>query len=364
MKIKEITDYLESLAPLSSQESYDNCGLLVGDASAEVTNALLTLDCTEAIVEEAERKGCNLIIAHHPIVFKGLKKLNGKNYVERTILSAIRKNIAIYAIHTNLDNYRFGVNHEIAERIGLTNVRILQPKTEVLSKLAVYCPTTHVNKVAQALFEAGAGRIGNYSECSFEVEGTGAFKPEEGSNPVIGQQGTREQLAETKLEVLCSNHHLNAIVSAMLSAHPYEEVAYDLVPLNNLNSYEGSGMIGSLAQPMPSTDFLQLLKDRFHTGCIRHTALVRDNIQTVAFCGGSGSFLLPQAIRQKADIYITGDFKYHEFFDAENHLIIADIGHYESEQFTPNLLNRILKKKFINFAPHLSEVSTNPINYF
>ena len=364
MKIKEITSYLESLAPLSSQESYDNCGLLVGDYNTEITNALLTLDCTEEIIEEAREKGCNLIIAHHPILFKGLKKINGKNYVERTIIKAIQHDIAIYAIHTNLDNYRFGVNHEIAERIGLTNVRILQPKAAVLHKIIVFCPTANAQDVADALFAAGAGNIGNYAECSFEATGTGAFKPGEGSQPVIGVEGTREQVAETKLEVICPNHLLSHAVSAMCAAHPYEEVAYDLIPLSNVNNYEGAGMIGELPNPIKTEDFLAELKDTFNAGCIRHTALIKPMIKSVAFCGGSGSFLLSSAISQKADIYITGDFKYHEFFDAENRIIIADIGHYESEQFTPNLLNRILKKKFINFAPHLSEVSTNPINYF
>lgn len=364
MKIKEITSYLESLAPLSSQESYDNCGLLVGDFNTEVTNALLTLDCTEEIIDEAKKKGCNLIIAHHPIIFKGLSKLNGKNYVERTVIKAIQNNIAIYAIHTNLDNYRFGVNHEIAERIGLTNVRILEPKSNVLHKLVVHCPTENAAQLTNALFEAGAGDIGNYSECSFETTGTGAFKPNEYSHPVIGTQGIREQVNETKIEVLCSIHALNKVVTAMKAAHPYEEVAYDLIPLTNKNSYEGAGMIGELETPITTIEFLEHIKRTFNTGCIRHTALIKPIIKTVAFCGGAGSFLLSNAIGQKADVYITGDFKYHEFFDAENNIIIADIGHFESEQFTPNLLNRVLKKKFINFAPHLSEVSTNPINYF
>jgi len=364
MKIKEVTSYLETLAPLSSQESYDNSGLLVGDENSELTNALLTLDCTEEIIYEAKEKGCNLIIAHHPIIFKGLKKLNGKNYVERTIIKAIQNNIAIYAIHTNLDNYRFGVNHEIATRLGLINTRILQPKSDVLHKLVVLCPNDFAEQVAQALFDAGAGKIGNYSECSYESLGTGAFKPNKNSNPTIGTIGEREKVAETKLEIICSSHSLNQVVSAMQAAHPYEEVAYDLIPLQNKNNYEGAGMIAELETPIKTVDFLKQLKQTFKTECIRHTELVKPTIQTVAFCGGSGSFLLSSAIGQKADIYITGDFKYHEFFDADKNIVIADIGHYESEQFTPNLLNRILKKKFINFAPHLSEISTNPINYF
>ncbi|MDX1653443.1 MAG: Nif3-like dinuclear metal center hexameric protein [Brumimicrobium sp.] len=363
LKIKDITRYLESLAPLSSQESYDNSGLLVGDSSQKVKGILLTLDCTEDIVEEAIRKNLNLIVAHHPIVFKGLKKINGKNYVERTVIKAIKNDVAIYAIHTNLDNYRWGVNFEIGKRIGLKNMSVLQPKVNTLKKLIVFCPSEDKDKVLKAMFGAGAGNIGNYSACSFETEGTGAFLPEEHANPAKGSIGKRESVDEMRLEVIFS-HAESAIIEAMKSAHPYEEPAYDIVPLGNENAYEGSGMIGELEKPVETRTFLSDLKKTFGCGVIRHTSLVNKTIRKVAFCGGSGSFLLPQAKAAGADIFITGDFKYHEFFDAEEKIIIADIGHYESEQFTPHLIHDVLKKKFINFAVHLSEVNTNPINYF
>ena len=361
--IKDITSYLESLAPVSSQESYDNCGLIVGDQNNAVTNALLTLDCTEQVVDEAIESGTNLIIAHHPIVFKGLKKITGKNYVERTILKAIKNDIAIYAIHTNLDNYIDGVNAEIGQRLGLENLKILAPKKQALHKIVVFVPSEAGEKVAQAMFDAGAGTIGNYSECSFEIEGTGYFKPSTQANPAIGKSGERASVSEKRIEVICSPHQTTAVLSAMKSAHPYEEVAHDVYELWNENQYEGAGMYGELPQPMESKTFLNKVKTTFNCGCIRHTDLVKKEIKRVAFCGGSGSFLLPQAKRVKADIYLTGDFKYHEFFDAENDIIIADIGHYESEQFTPNLIHAVLKKKFINFAVRLSKVSTNPINY-
>ncbi|MCH2230670.1 MAG: Nif3-like dinuclear metal center hexameric protein [Crocinitomicaceae bacterium] len=363
MKIKEITGYLETLAPLSSQESYDNCGLLVGDSNTEVTEVLISLDCIEATVEEAIDIGCNLIIAHHPIIFGGLKKLNGKNYIERTVIKAIKHDIAIYAIHTNLDNYQFGVNHEIGSRLGLQNLRVLAPKRNVLSKLVCFCPEESSSLVMDAMFNAGAGNIGNYSNCSFVSKGVGSFKPEKNSNPVVGEIGEVSSGLENRLEVLVSNHLSYAVVSAMKKAHPYEEVAYELYPISNENQNEGSGMVGELKPPMELKEFLEMVKDKFNCGGIRYTNSIGKMVERVAFCGGSGSFLLSNAKRVRADVFITGDFKYHEFFDAESEIVIADIGHFESEQYTSMLLKRVLMKKFTKFAVHLTEVNTNPINY-
>lgn len=364
MQIKAITSFLENYAPLGSQASFDNCGLLVGDANAEVQSVLVCLDCTEEILEEAIELGANLIIAHHPLIFKGIKKLNGKNYVERTIIKAIKNDLAIYAIHTNLDHSIKGVNAEIARRLGVENPRILLPNENVLSKLVVFTPADYVRNVETAMFHAGAGNIGNYSECNFVSEGIGAFKPMEGADPFEGKVGSRTKTEETKIEVLVSDHVLPAVIRAMIDAHPYEEVAHDIIPLKNRNQEEGSGMIGELKNPMDALTFLAQLKQTFHCGIIRHTELTGKTIRTVAFCGGSGSFLLPQALQQKADIYITADYKYHEFFDADGQLIIADIGHYESEQFTTNLIVEVLTKNFAKFAVHNTRVNTNPINYF
>lgn len=363
MKIKEITDYLESLAPKSSQESYDNSGLLVGDPSIEVTSALVCLDSIEEVVDEAIAKGSNLIIAHHPIIFSGLKSLTGKTYIERTIIKCIQHNIALYAIHTNLDNYQFGVNFEIGTRLGLENLRILAPKSGVLKKLTVFVPEENATALANALFEAGAGAIGNYSECSFSSVGVGTFKPNESAMPFSGEIGKRANKIEEKLEVIVSAHDVSNVLATMKKNHPYEEIAYDLLSLDNKNSYEGSGMIGELPEAIKTIDFLKSLKKTFNCGVIRYTKNGKSSIRKVAFCGGSGKFLLETAKRNDADIFISADFKYHEFFDAENDLIIADIGHYESEQFTINLLERILKKKFPNFAVHLTGINTNPINY-
>ncbi|MFT4603120.1 MAG: dinuclear metal center YbgI/SA1388 family protein, partial [Arenicella sp.] len=324
MKIKEVTHYLESLAPLSSQESYDNSGLIVGNKDTEITNTLISLDCTEAIIDEAISRGCNLIVSHHPIVFKGLKTFTGNNYVERTVIKAIKNDIAIYAIHTNLDNYKLGVNHKIGSLLGIKEPRILSPSKKTLIKLVTFVPFLHIEAVKEAIFKAGSGQVGNYSECSFVNDGTGTFKAGDSANPHLGSIGVRENAEEKRLEVLVSSHKISAVVSALKEAHPYEEVALDLIPIMNKNSDEGSGMIGELENEVTEVDFLRMLKDKFKCHTIRHTELINKPIKTIAWCGGAGSFLLGSAKSQKADIFITGDFKYHEFFDAENQLVIAD----------------------------------------
>lgn len=364
MKIGEIIQILESVAPLSTQESYDNSGLIVGDKSTEITGTLISLDCTEDIVDEAIEKGCNLIISHHPIVFKGLKKFNGKNYVERVVIKAIQNGIALYAIHTNLDNYQLGVNKMIGSKLGIEQTRILSAKENQLEKIVTYVPTEHLLQVQNALFNAGAGNIGDYSDCSFSSEGTGTYKGNEDSNPAYGEKGKRHYEAEHKLEVLVEKNKTHSAIQALLSAHPYEEVAYDVLILNNKHPYLGSGMIGELDEAVPVVEFLERLKKQFNCGVIRHTELCKTTIKKVAWCGGSGSFLLSAAKSQNADIFITADFKYHEFFDAENQIIIADIGHYESEQFTIELIRDIITKKIPTFAPCLTEHNTNPVKYF
>ena len=364
MKVSEVIQYLEELAPKSSQESYDNCGLLVGDKNTVITSVLTCLDCTEEVVEEAILKGSNLIIAHHPVIFKGLKSLTGANYIERTILACIKNNIVLYAIHTNLDNYSKGVNFEIGQRLGLKNLKVLAPKNGVLYKLSVFVPQEYLSTLNNALFEAGAGKIGNYEECHFNTIGTGTFKPVNDAKSFSGKLNELSEAPEVKAEYLVSAHLLQKVLKAMKDSHPYEEVAYDIILLANENENEGSGMIGELDSEKDEFEFLTQLKDIFQCGSIRHTAFLNKKIKKVAFCGGSGSFLLNQAKRSKADIYITGDFKYHEFFDAENQILIADIGHYESEQYTSDLIADILKKKFTTFAVHKTVINTNPINYF
>lgn len=363
MKIKEITNYLESIAPLAYQESYDNSGLIVGNKNDEVKGVLVCLDSTEEIVEEAIEKGCNLIVAHHPIVFGGLKKITGKNYVERTIIKAIKNDIAIYAIHTNLDNVIEGVNGKIAEKLGLTNTKVLSPKIGMLKKLITYVPLEAKDKLINALFEAGAGKIGNYSECSFSSNGVGSYLANEKATPYKGELLKRHIEAEEKIEVIYPKNIEANLVLSLEAAHPYEEVAYDLVSISNTSDRVGAGIIGELKEEVDALEFLKNLKTTMKTNCVRHTKTLGNKIKTVAVCGGAGSFLLKSAIGQQADVFITGDFKYHEFFDAEDHLIIADIGHFESEQFTIELLVSILKEKFTTFAVRLTEKETNPIQY-
>ncbi len=356
---------LEDFAPLAYQESYDNSGLQVGSPDDEVKGVLLTLDVTEAVVAEAMEKGCNMIVAHHPLIFNGIKRITGQHYTERIIKTAIRHDIHIYAAHTNMDNVRNGVNHVIAGQLGLINTSVLAPQTCNLLRLYTYVPEPDAGKVRDALFAAGAGHIGDYKECSFNTAGTGTFRPGANTNPVIGQaNGPREWVNEVKVEVLLPSHIKNRVLHALKNNHPYEEVAYELIALQNINQETGAGMVGYLPAPMEAAAFLKHLKERMNCSCIRHTALPAGPIHKVAVCGGSGSFLLKDAIRSGADVFITGDFKYHQFFDADNRIMIADIGHYESEQFTVRIFADILKKKFLNFAPLLSTISTNPINYY
>lgn len=364
MKLYEITNYLESIAPLALQESYDNCGLITGNLQMDIFSAIITLDCTEEVVDEAISLNANLIVAHHPIVFSGLKKITGKNYVERVIIKAIQNNIAIYAIHTNLDNVQHGVNAEICKRLGLQNCTILSPKSATLRKLVTFIPTQNFEQVTQAVFAAGAGNIGNYSETGFSVEGIGTFKGNKSANPAIGQIGVKEQVNEKRFETIFPAYLETTIIQALLKAHPYEEVAYDIFPLTNTLQQVGSGMVGILPTPILEQELLQLLKEKMKVQCIRHTKLLNKKINKIAVCGGSGSFLLNSAIAAGANFYITADFKYHEFFDAENKIVIADIGHYESEQFTKDLLFAFLNEKFPTFALHLSRINTNPVNYF
>lgn len=363
-QIKEITQALEKWAPLPYQESYDNAGLLVGSLSTDVSGVLISLDVTEEVVEEAIQRGCNLIVAHHPIVFEGLKRFNGNNYVERTVIKAIQNNVAIYATHTNLDHVSTGVNKMIAERLGLVNFRILAPKSQILKKLTFFVPTSHTKSVLNSLFEVGAGEIGNYKNCSFRSEGWGTFLPDGDANPAIGKVGKLEEVTEHRAEVMFPSHLQNQILHALRKAHPYEEVAYYLHLLENENQEVGAGAVGELPVAMPVQDFLRHLKNSMNASVVKHTAPAGAEIKTVALCGGAGSFLLSNAKRAKADVYITADYKYHEFFDAENDIMICDIGHYESEVFTKDLLYKYLSGNFSNFALCLSEVNTNPVRYF
>jgi dinuclear metal center YbgI/SA1388 family protein len=363
-KIKEVTVFLQSLAPIQLQEDYDNAGLIVGNEDEDISGVIICLDCIESIVDEAININANLIIAHHPIVFKGLKKFNGSNYVEKTIIKAIKNNIAIYAIHTNLDNVYKGVNDKIAEKIQLINRTILSPKSQMLRKISFYIPETHVEKTCLAMHEAGAGNIGEYGECSFRSKGVGTFVPSEKSNPFSGQAKEKSFEEEIKVEMLIPTHATSKILAAMKKNHPYEEVAYFITEIINENQEIGAGMMGELEKPMKTRDFLDFLKDKMELKTIKHSALLQETVKKIALCGGSGSFLTKQAIHKGADVYITADVKYHEFFDSDNKIVLIDIGHFESEKYTIELLYDLISNKFSNFALHSTSVETNPVNFY
>ena len=364
MIIQEIIDVLEAYAPPGLQEEFDNSGLLVGDAGRECTGVLCTLDATEAVIREAASTGCNLVVTYHPIIFKGLKRITGKSYVERAVTGAIRGDIAIYAIHTNLDNVAGGVNGKIAALLSLQDLRPLEEKPGLLRKLFVFVPSTHADGVRQALFSAGAGDIGKYADCSFNTEGTGTYKAGEGANPFAGRIGQFHEEPEVRIEVVFPLYRQNAVLKAMKAVHPYEEIAYDLVSLENTHPSIGSGWIGTLSEPLSETAFLERIKNIFNLTVIRHSPLLSRPVRRVAVCGGAGSFLTARALGAGADWLVTADIKYHEFFAAEDRIVLADIGHFESEQFTVNLLHDILREKFSTFAVLYSKIRTNPVHYF
>lgn len=362
--IKDVLRSLETLANPALQESYDNSGLIAGDREAECKGILVSLDVTEAIVQEAVDKKCNLIVTHHPIVFKGLKKLTGSNYVERTIINAIKNDVAIYAIHTNLDNVLHGVNGKVASLFELENTRVLLEKRNTLKKIVTFVPESHVEAVRLAMFDSGAGTIGLYDQCSFNIQGTGTFRPMEGADPFSGTPGERFSGDEVRVELIYPFYLERQLVANLKKAHPYEEVAYYINELTNTEKETGSGIIGNLKVEVDESAFLAMVKQKLGAGVLRHTSFLNKPIKKVAFCGGAGFFLLPVAIAAGADVFVTSDIKYHEFFDADGKILLVDAGHFETEQYTIELLAEYLQNKFANFAVLKTEQKTNPVRYF
>jgi dinuclear metal center YbgI/SA1388 family protein len=364
MKIADITRYLEELAPLAYQEEYDNCGLLIGDGQADLTKALLCLDVDAGVMDEAVSLGCNLVIAHHPFIFKGLKKLVPGRIETRVIETAIRHGIAVYAMHTNLDNRLEGLNALLLSRLGVVRHRILRPMENLLSKLVVFCPHARAGAVRDAMFAAGAGVIGNYDSCSFNLAGDGTFRALEGANPFVGEKNSLHSEPETRIEVILPRHGADRVVAAMLAAHPYEEVAYDLYPLSNRHARVGAGLIGELDEPVGEREFLGRVREELRVPVIRHSAWTGRPVSSVAVCSGSGAFLVADALRAGAGVYLTADLKYHDFSGFGNRMLLADIGHYESEIWVKEWLHAALIEKFPTFAFLISESGTNPVNYF
>ena len=360
--IYQVIEYLEKIAPVCYQESYDNSGLLVGNSDNFLKKGLICLDITPSVLDEAITNGCNLIISHHPLIFNPLKKITGRSLCENIIIKAIKNDIAIYAIHTNFDNILCGVNQRFAENLDLKNTRILKPSQNNLYKLVTYIPHEHAEQVRDELFKVGAGTIGNYTSCSYNVEGYGTFKAGENANPFVGNKNQLHKENEIRTEVIFPIHLKKQLINALIQNHPYEEPAYDIIPIANTNPLVGSGMIGELQTPINEQEFMKFMKKQLHLSCIKHSKFTSKNIKTVALCGGSGSFLIEEAIKQKADIFISSELKYNHFIDYAHTILLADIGHFESEIQTKSLLFEILIKKFSNFAVSLTE--ENPVLYF
>jgi len=361
--VADLARALERTAPLAYQESYDNAGLQCGDPQAEISGVLIALDCTPAVIDEALARGCNVVLVHHPVIFRPLKRLTGASEVEQTIIKAIKNDVAIYAAHTNLDNVRHGVNRKLADKLGLTNLRILDPKSGTLGKLVTYASPAYSDAVLQALYAAGAGHVGDYSECSFRSDGLGTYTPGAGTTPFQGAPGQPETTAEQRLEVLLPLHLQGRVLQALRQAHPYEEVAYELIKLENSHQDVGAGMVGELAEPLSPADFRQRLREALLVPVVKHTEFARP-IRTVALCGGAGSFLIGRARAAGADAFVTGDLKYHEYFGAEGQLMLCDVGHFESEQFTGEIFQDLLSANFgSTFAVLIAQTLTNPVRY-
>lgn len=362
MKIKEIIDALETFAPLPLQDSYDNAGLQVGLTETEATGALLCLDVTEAIIKEAVALGYNLVISHHPLIFKGYKSISGKDYIERCIIEAIKNDIVIYSMHTNLDNAMNGVSFKIAQKIGLQNVKVLEPISDKLLKLVTFVPTEQATEVRKALFESGCGNIGNYDSCSYNLKGEGTFRANEGAKPFCGEVGQEHTEEEVRIETILPDFIKNSVTKALIKAHPYEEPAFDFYSVKNVWNQMGAGVIGELDEPMSELEFLKEIKKTFEVGCLKHNRLTGRLIQKVAICGGAGSFLIPKAVG-KADVFITGEVKYHDYFNYNDSILVAEIGHYESEQYTKEIFYSIIKEAFPSLEVTISKINTNPIKY-
>lgn len=363
MKIKEILSVIEHLAPLPLQESFDNSGVQVGDVNQDAKSVLVCIDVTEDVMTEAIRLGCNLVISHHPLAFRSFKSLTGKTYVERCMIQACKHDIVVYAAHTNLDNAFGGVNYELARILNLEQVKILAPQKKMLTKLVTFVPQSHAESVRAVLFNAGAGNIGNYDACSFNVLGEGTFRAGENTHPFVGEKGALHIEAEVRIEVILPVYKQNDVLNALLAIHPYEEPAYDFYMLENSWAHAGSGIVGTLPEPMEEEDFLYHLKDTLGLSNIQHSPYLGKQIHEVALCGGAGAFLIPQAIGYGADIFITGEAKYNDFYDVENKILLATVGHYESEVCTKNIFYNLLSEKFPDLELNLSQFDENPVKY-
>lgn len=364
MTIGHIISVLEAFAPVALQESYDNCGLILGSALDECRGALLTVDCTEAVVDEAIARDCNLIIAHHPLIFKGIRRLNGRTDQERTVLKAVRNNIAVYACHTCLDSAPGGVSQRMAGMLGLESVAPLEQPQGKLLKLTAYVPEADADSLRLALADAGAGEIGNYDFCSYTVNGIGRFRAKSGANPYVGEIGEIHSENEECVQVVLPAWRRGAVERALLQTHPYEEPAYEFITLDNAPVMTGLGAVGILTEPVTPAQLVAKVKETFGSPVARCSAYPSDSqIRRVAVCGGSGASLIGRAIAAGAQSIVTSDVKYHDFVDYAGDILIIDIGHHESENCAKSIFFDIISEKFPKFALWYAKADVNPINY-
>ncbi len=367
MKVNDIHSILAAWAPKEIAWERDNVGLQVGDPEANVRGVLVCLDCTEQVILEARKQKADLIVSHHPLLFRAPKSITTADETGRAIRALIENKTNLYSAHTNLDFTAGGTSFAIAEALRLKNVEFLRKSYEVDKKIVTFVPRLHTQKVRNAMAEAGAGIIGNYDYCSFGIAGTGSFRGNSAANPAIGTKGKLESAEEIRLEMIGKQWNTEKIVKAMIAAHPYETVAYDIYPLQNASTEFGMGIIGTLKQPMGLSSFLQLVKKQLNARVLRRTTALNNVVQRIAACGGAGGELVDTAIAQHADVFITADVRYHDFHHATGKITLIDAGHFETEHPVVNAvvrkLNTEIRKLGQRIPVRAAKTSTNPIYY-
>jgi len=359
MKIKEVISFLENKFPLSWQEDFDNSGIQCGDKERDITGVVVCFDMSEVVIEEAISKGANMVVSHHPIIYRDvIKRIEPTNRVGKILCKALENKILLYSMHTNIDSGKAGGNSLFAQKLELQKLSVLSPKENEFCKLVVFVPSENSVFLRDALFKAGCGNIGNYSHCSFSCEGIGSFKPLADANPHIGQHNRIERVEEERIEMIFSKIKKRQIVEALYQHHPYEEPAFDIFALENTNKDIGLGRVGFLPQPMVAADFIHYVKQKLNVELVRFSGNSKAEISKVAVCGGGGASHIKDALTAGADAYITGDLKYHDFFIPENKMLLVDIGHFEGEHFIREIITSLLKEKFKNFSTYFTEVES------
>ena len=365
MTIKDVTTFLEQKFPLYLQEDFDNCGVQCGDVRQEISGAMVCFEMSEQVIDEAIDKGCNLVISHHPLMLKrGICKIVPTDRVGAMICKALAHNMVLYSMHTNIDSGEGGGNDAFAEKLRLRNVKVLEPHKGMYRKLVVFVPKENAETLKSALFAVGCGVQGNYDSCGYTLHGQGQFRPLEGANPHIGEENHLEHVDEERVEMIYPTGLQRAVVQAIYDNHPYEEPAFDLLPLENESRTIGLGRIGELPKELPVSDFLGYLKDNLGFIHCRYCGDETKMIRKVAVCGGGGSSFIDLAIASGADAYVSGDFKYHDFFKSYQKTLLVDIGHYEGEFFIKNIIFNLLNEKFSTFATLISKMESLEVKFF